>query len=121
MKAVRLHAAQDLRLEEVEAPSAPPRGHVTLAVRAAGICGSDLHNFRTGQWITRSPSTAGHEFCGRIIAVGRDVTGCRWAIWWQRIPASPAASARPAAADAARSAKRSALSARPAMAALPRR
>lgn len=75
MKAVRLHAAQDLRLEEVEAPSAPPRGHVTLAVRAAGICGSDLHNFRTGQWITRSPSTAGHEFCGRIIAVGREVTG----------------------------------------------
>lgn len=75
MKAVRLHAAQDLRLEEVEAPSAPPRGHVTLAVRAAGICGSDLHNFRTGQWITRSPSTAGHEFCGRIIAVGRDVNG----------------------------------------------
>jgi (R,R)-butanediol dehydrogenase/meso-butanediol dehydrogenase/diacetyl reductase len=73
MKAVRLHDAMDLRVEEVAAPAAPPAGHVNLAVRAAGICGSDLHNYRTGQWISRRPSTAGHEFCGRITAVGEGV------------------------------------------------
>lgn len=75
MKAVRLHDAMDLRVEEVAVPSAPPAGHVNLAVRAAGICGSDLHNYRTGQWISRRPSTAGHEFCGRITDVGADVEG----------------------------------------------
>ncbi|OCJ12929.1 dehydrogenase [Rhizobium sp. AC44/96] len=75
MKAVRLYDAMDLRVEEVERPSQPPAGHVNIEVRAAGICGSDLHNFRTGQWISRRPSTAGHEFCGRISAVGDGVEG----------------------------------------------
>lgn len=74
MKAVRLYQAGDLRVEEMAEPSAPPAGFVNLEVRAAGICGSDLHNYRTGQWISRSPSTAGHEFCGRVIAIGEGVT-----------------------------------------------
>lgn len=75
MKAVRLHDAMDLRVEEVERPPPPPPGFVNIEVRAAGICGSDLHNFRTGQWISRRPSTAGHEFCGRISAIGEDIQG----------------------------------------------
>ncbi|QRM57474.1 alcohol dehydrogenase catalytic domain-containing protein [Sinorhizobium sp. BG8] len=73
MKAVRLYDAGDLRVEEIDAPSSPPAGFVNLRIRAAGICGSDLHNYRTGQWITRSPSVAGHEFCGTVMAVGEDV------------------------------------------------
>lgn len=75
MKAVRLYDAKDLRVEEVAMPSPPPPGFVNLQVRAAGICGSDLHNYRTGQWISRRPSTAGHEFCGRVTAVGEGVSG----------------------------------------------
>jgi (R,R)-butanediol dehydrogenase/meso-butanediol dehydrogenase/diacetyl reductase len=74
MKAVRLHDANDLRVEEVAVPAPPPPGFVNLEVRAAGICGSDLHNYRTGQWISRRPSTAGHEFCGRVTAVGEGVS-----------------------------------------------
>ena len=74
MKAVRLYDANDLRVEEMASPSSPPAGFVNLQVRAAGICGSDLHNYRTGQWISRRPSTAGHEFCGRITAIGDGVT-----------------------------------------------
>jgi (R,R)-butanediol dehydrogenase/meso-butanediol dehydrogenase/diacetyl reductase len=73
VKAVRLHEALDLRVEEVDAPPPPAPGFANLAVRAAGICGSDLHNFRTGQWISRKPSTAGHELCGRVSAVGDGV------------------------------------------------
>jgi len=74
MKAVRLYDKLDLRVEEIASPPPPPPGFVNLKVRAAGICGSDLHNYRTGQWISRSPSTAGHEFCGRVTAVGEGVT-----------------------------------------------
>ena len=58
MKAVRLYDAMDLRVEQAERPGTPPAGFVNLDVRAAGICGSDLHNYRTGQWISRRPSTA---------------------------------------------------------------
>jgi (R,R)-butanediol dehydrogenase/meso-butanediol dehydrogenase/diacetyl reductase len=73
MKAVRLHDARDLRVEDIEWPGQPQAGHVIVDIRAAGICGSDIHNFQTGQWISRRPSTAGHEFCGRISAVGEGV------------------------------------------------
>lgn len=73
MKAVRLYAKGDLRVEEIAAPTAPPPGWVNIAVTAAGICGSDLHNYRTGQWITRSPSVPGHELIGRVTALGAGV------------------------------------------------
>ena len=75
MKAVRLYAAGDLRVEDIASPSAPRAGEAQLTVTAAGICGSDLHNFRTGAWISRSPSVAGHEFVGVIAALGDGVTG----------------------------------------------
>lgn len=73
MKAVRLYAKGDLRVEEIASPPSPEPGWVGLDVLAAGICGSDLHNFRTGQWITRSPSVPGHEFIGRVTALGTGV------------------------------------------------
>jgi (R,R)-butanediol dehydrogenase / meso-butanediol dehydrogenase / diacetyl reductase len=75
MKAVRLHAKGDLRVEDIAAPQPPQPGWVNIAVTAAGICGSDLHNFRTGQWISRSPSVPGHELVGRVTARGGGVTG----------------------------------------------
>ena len=73
MRAVRLHGVQDLRVEEIAAPAPPGPAEVTLRGTAAGICGSDLHNFRTGAWISRAPSVAGHEFTGVVTAVGADV------------------------------------------------
>lgn len=75
MKAVRLYAAGDLRVEDIASPPAPRAGEVRVTVTAAGICGSDLHNFRTGAWISRSPSVAGHEFAGRVAAIGEGVAG----------------------------------------------
>jgi (R,R)-butanediol dehydrogenase/meso-butanediol dehydrogenase/diacetyl reductase len=75
MKAVRLYKAGDLRVEDISAPGLLPSDWVRITVKAAGICGSDLHNFRTGQWISRSPSVAGHEFAGVITEIGSDVSG----------------------------------------------
>ncbi len=54
MPAVRLHGVKDLRFKEIEAPDGAGEGEVIVAVEAAGICGSDLHNYRTGQWLTRT-------------------------------------------------------------------
>jgi len=75
MKAARLYAAGDLRVEDIARPGALEAGWVRLKVTAAGICGSDLHNFRTGQWISRSPSVAGHELAGVVTELGADVSG----------------------------------------------
>jgi (R,R)-butanediol dehydrogenase/meso-butanediol dehydrogenase/diacetyl reductase len=77
MHAVRLHGVGDLRVEEVPAPGPPGAGQILLRVLAAGICGSDLHNFRTGQWISRLPVTPGHEFAAEVVEVGAGVSGLR--------------------------------------------
>lgn len=73
MKAIRLHGIGDLRFEQVPAPFPPKDREVTLSVSVAGICGSDLHNYKTGTWITRAPSVAGHEFTGTVTAIGPGV------------------------------------------------
>lgn len=74
MQAVRLHGVGELRVEMLPPIAAPSAGEVTIRVRAAGICGSDLHNFRTGRWISRLPVTPGHELAGEVIALGHGVT-----------------------------------------------
>jgi len=45
MKAVVIHAARDLRVEERD-PETPGPGQVEVAIEAGGICGSDLHYSR---------------------------------------------------------------------------
>ena len=73
MKAAVLHAAGDLRIDDIPAPGAPAPGSVLLKVLAAGICGSDIHNYRTGQWLTGTPRVAGHEFAALVGEVASDV------------------------------------------------
>jgi (R,R)-butanediol dehydrogenase/meso-butanediol dehydrogenase/diacetyl reductase len=73
MRAVRLHGIGDLRFETVASPAAPAPGMVRLRVRAVGVCGSDLHNFRTGRWIGRVPVIPGHEFSAQVLDVGEGV------------------------------------------------
>jgi (R,R)-butanediol dehydrogenase / meso-butanediol dehydrogenase / diacetyl reductase len=77
MRVVRFHGVGDLRIENVPAPAPPGAGEVRLRVRAAGICGSDLHNFKTGQWISRLPVTPGHEFAAEVLDVGAGVIGLK--------------------------------------------
>ncbi|HEY8013979.1 MAG TPA: alcohol dehydrogenase catalytic domain-containing protein, partial [Dongiaceae bacterium] len=70
MRAVRLHGVGELRVEEVPPPGPPPAGYLRLKVAAAGICGSDLHNYRTGMWISHLPVTPGHEFAATVAELG---------------------------------------------------
>ena len=72
MKAVVIHAARDLRLEEREVETPGP-GQVEVAIEAGGICGSDLHYFNHGGFGTvriREPMILGHEIAGTIKAIG---------------------------------------------------
>jgi len=73
MKAGVVYGPRDMKVEEVETPSPGP-GEVLLEVKAAGICGSDLHYHRTDA--PSSPNgriMGGHELSGRIVAVGQGV------------------------------------------------
>jgi (R,R)-butanediol dehydrogenase/meso-butanediol dehydrogenase/diacetyl reductase len=77
MRAVRFHGVGKLTVETVPLPRAPGAGEVRLKVLAAGICGSDLHNYKTGQWIAALPVTPGHEFAAEVVAIGDGVAGLK--------------------------------------------
>ena len=74
MKAVRLHEGAQVRVEEVPDPVAGP-GEVRVAVRAAGICGTDLHAAHGRLPVPKLPVVMGHEGAGVIDAVGEGVAG----------------------------------------------
>jgi len=57
---------------EVPDPSPGP-DDVVVAVEACGLCGSDVHALRSGQ--AAPGQILGHEFSGRIVALGANVTG----------------------------------------------
>lgn len=77
MRAVVLHAPKDLRIEERD-PQKPGPGEVRVAIKAGGICGSDLHYYNHGGTATirlREPMIPGHEIAGVIAEIGEGVTG----------------------------------------------
>jgi len=62
-----------LRLVEVATPT-PAQGEVLLRVRAAAICGSDIHiRYGDVSWRMDYPVTIGHEFCGEVVVTGDGV------------------------------------------------
>ena len=68
MRAVRIHAKQDMRTEEVPSLN-PAADEVRLRVGYVGICGSDLHYYADGAagiFTIREPLIPGHEVSGVI-------------------------------------------------------
>lgn len=74
MKAALLRAPNEMRLSEMETPTAGP-GELVLRVRAACLCGTDLRiiSGRKTKGV-RFPSVLGHEFSGVIVDVGEGVS-----------------------------------------------
>lgn len=58
------------------APAAPGPGEIQVRVESCGICGTDLHFWR-GEVPTTAGLTPGHEFAGRVAAVGAGVKRVR--------------------------------------------
>lgn len=85
-------AAPGLSLVDVPQPQIMSGTEVRIEVEAAGICGSDLH---VDDWsggydfmVPLLPVTLGHEFSGRVAAVGPQVTSVTVG---QRVTAWPSA------------------------------
>jgi L-idonate 5-dehydrogenase len=73
VRALVVHGALDVRLEERPAP-VPGPGEVAVRVAYGGICGSDLHYWRhgrVGDFRVREPLVLGHEVVGTVAAVGQ--------------------------------------------------
>ncbi len=77
MKAIVIHAAKDLRIEDQDIAD-PSAGEVQIAMAAGGICGSDLHYYNHGGFgdiRLKQPMVLGHEVAGHITKLGAGVTG----------------------------------------------
>lgn len=81
MRAAVLHAARDLRIEDVAEPAAPGPDQVMIAVHLCGVCGTDAHEWAHGGPMTPltlrhpnsghvGPTVIGHEFMGTVLASG---------------------------------------------------
>lgn len=65
----------NVELRDIPEPEVPP-GHVKIAVRAAGICGTDLHIFHD-EYRSYPPVVLGHEVSGQVAEVGEGVQRIR--------------------------------------------
>jgi len=74
--AVLRELRQPLSLEDRPDPDCPADG-VVCRVLASGICRSDWHAWEGGDPVTL-PHVPGHEYCGEVVAAGREVR--RWRV-----------------------------------------
>ncbi|PSR85781.1 canditate alcohol dehydrogenase [Coniella lustricola] len=73
-----LQVTADHRLKSLEAPVySPSKGEVLLHVKTTGICGSDVHFWKTGRigsLVVEGDCILGHEAAGVVIRCGEGVT-----------------------------------------------
>jgi len=75
MKAAVFYGAKDFRIENIEDPKIEPTD-ILIKVKAAGICGSDLHSYKEGLF-SRPGFVMGHEVAGEVVEVGKKVKGIK--------------------------------------------
>ncbi|KAI1378059.1 sorbitol dehydrogenase [Hypoxylon crocopeplum] len=76
-----LQVTADHRLKMVDAPIREPGpGEVTLQVKCSGICGSDIHLWKSGRigsLEVKGDCVLGHEAAGVVLKVGEGVTSLK--------------------------------------------
>jgi len=75
MNAAVYHGQRDIRIDSVAEPGPPKSGHLVLEVIRAAICGTDSSEWDHGPLLAQPPVVLGHEFVGRVVAVGEGVEG----------------------------------------------
>lgn len=73
MKAIQVTHPGEIQLVEIEKPVIECEDEVLIKVKAAGICGSDLHIFHGTSPVATYPRVIGHEFVGEVVEAGKGV------------------------------------------------
>jgi len=74
MRILNIHGVNDVSLDPKEPPK-PGDNDVVIAVKACGICGSDLSYIKFGGLRPGGVTPLGHEAAGQVISVGAAVEG----------------------------------------------
>src|SRR6476660_830724 len=76
---VKPESAPGADVRQMPVPQIGP-DDVLVKVKVASVCGTDLHIYNWDQWAQnriKPPLIPGHEFCGDVAAVGREVTAVK--------------------------------------------
>ena len=76
---VKAEAKAGAELREVQVPKVGLTD-VLVKVKVASVCGTDLHIYNWDAWAQHRihpPLIPGHEFCGHVAAVGKEVTSVK--------------------------------------------
>lgn len=77
MRALCKTAPDKTEIQQVPVPQ-PTADQVLLKVSSAALCGTDLHIYHWNAWARgagiRLPLIMGHECCGKVVAVGENVS-----------------------------------------------
>ena len=73
MRSTVIHAARDIRLEDLPDPTIIEPTDVVVRTVATCVCGSDLWRYR-GIADVPKPTPIGHEYVGVVEAIGDDVS-----------------------------------------------
>lgn len=78
MKALLKTESNPVEIVTVDVPTPGP-GEVLIRVKAAALCGTDLHIYNWNAWAQNAgitlPLIMGHECAGDVVALGEQVTG----------------------------------------------
>jgi L-iditol 2-dehydrogenase len=74
MKAAVFTGLNRIEMQEVPQPKPKP-DEVLIRVRAAGVCGSEVHAFIGTHPFRKPPAIMGHEVSGDVVEVGSEVRG----------------------------------------------
>lgn len=73
MKVIEAVKPGELRISERPMPGDPAAGEVIIRIKAAGICGSDVHIAHGKNPFATYPRIIGHEVVGEIVQIGNSV------------------------------------------------
>lgn len=73
MKAIRVNSPGNIEIAEVAKPELTHENEVLIKIKAAGICGSDIHIYHGTSPVATYPRIIGHEIVGEIVEVGAKV------------------------------------------------
>lgn len=76
MRCAVWYGGKDIRIEERDIPSLGPED-VLIEVACCGVCGTDVHIVEGKFPLFRPPRIIGHEYSGRIAAIGEKVDRLR--------------------------------------------
>ncbi|MGM0666364.1 MAG: alcohol dehydrogenase catalytic domain-containing protein [Bacteroidota bacterium] len=78
MKSYKLTGIKKMEMQEVPDPGPPGHGQLLLRIEAVGVCGSDIHYYKTGRigvQVVVYPFTVGHECAATVLEAGEDSGG----------------------------------------------